>query len=144
MSKNDKIRNYVKSDDEEMQDIQLCIVHCIACKLSEKDALEYLKSKDHEMQRTKYYEYRKNKIQNRTEFAHNVTSHGFLEQHIIRIENIEEIEREQWVNYHKEEEPLKKSKILERILNMQPFITSAYEYITRIIDEQNRLKKNQR
>lgn len=94
------------------------------------------------MQRTKYYEYRKNKIQNRVEFACKITSYGFLEQHIIRIENIEEIEREQWVNYHKEEEPLKKSKILERILNVQPFVTSAYDFTARIIEKQNRLKKN--
>ena len=94
MSKNEKVRNYIKKDDDEIQDIQSCIVHCIACKLSEKDALEYLKSKDHEMQRKKYYEYRKNKTQNRIEFADKITSYGLLEQHMMRIENIEEIERE--------------------------------------------------
>lgn len=121
-------------------DVEVCIIHCIAAKLELVSALQYMKSKGHKIEKSKFYKIRYTIIQRRTKFGHQLAKGGLFEQHMIRIENLEEIEREYWVNYHKEPDYFKKSMILEKIQNIQPFISSAYDYIKEIMLEQAKLE----
>lgn len=129
----------MKQDDNKKLDRQACIIHCIVTRLSETEALEYLKSKGHNIQKTIYYDEKKKLKENRINFANKLATGGFLEQHVQRIETFEEIEKEYWLNYHAEDNPSKKCVILSKIRDLQPFISSVHDYTQNIILEQTRL-----
>jgi len=63
-----------------------------------------------------------------------------FEQHMMRIHTLETIEKEQWINYHTETKPILKSTILERIQNLQVYLSSDYDYIRAIIKNQEELQ----
>ncbi|MBA4719057.1 MAG: hypothetical protein HRO68_08175 [Nitrosopumilus sp.] len=97
----------VKQDNDDKLDRQMCVIHCIVARFSESEALVYLKSKGHNIQKTLYYDEKKKLKENRTSFANKLATGGFLDQHVQRIESLEAIEREFWSNYHAEDDPLK-------------------------------------
>lgn len=138
--KNKRKRKNVKQDSPGKLDREICIIHCIAAKLSETEALTYLDSRGHHIERATYYSEKKKIEERRSNLGHKLAAGGLFEQHMIRIENLEEIEREFWINYHREPNPFRKSVILEKIQNIQPFISSTYDYIKEIMLEQAKLE----
>ena len=48
-------------------------------------------------------------------------------EHLDRVDRMELIESQMWINYWKEEDRYKKVKILAEIVNIQPYISSYYE-----------------
>ena len=59
---------------------------------------------------------------------------------MMRIQTLETIEKEQWKLYKEEPKPFLKSSILERILNLQVFLSSAYDYVGAMIKNHEDLK----
>ena len=47
-----------------------------------------------------------------------------------------------WENYHKETNPTKKVKILESIVNTQPYLSSYYEATTIVLESRNNNSHN--
>jgi len=58
-----------------------------------------------------------------------------------RIDNLITIQQEQWTCYNTEKDNNKRSIILERIANMQPYISAAYDATRKIMEKQAELKK---
>ena len=48
-------------------------------------------------------------------------------EHLDRVDRMELIESQMWINYWKEEDRYKKVKILAEIVSIQPYISSYYE-----------------
>ncbi len=132
-----------KRSIELQSELEQLALHTIVMKLSEKESLAYFETHDHKIKSTKYYELKKS-LKNGTEKqAHNIASFGLLEQHMKRINNLETIEFEQWECYKKEESENKKSQSLERIGNLQPYISAAYD-ATRKVSKLNQNPFNYR
>jgi hypothetical protein len=111
-------------------------------RFSETEALNYLKSKGHNIKRTQYYMDKERLEDSITHKAYKLAAeNGLIEQHMHRIQQLETIEREHWQNYQLEKTGLKRSLILEKITILQPYISSAYDYTKQIIKEQAEIQK---
>lgn len=51
----------------------------------------------------------------------------FTEQHLQRLDKLELIEQLMWKCFQEEKSPFKKTCILEKIANVQPFISNYYD-----------------
>jgi hypothetical protein len=58
----------------------------------------------------------------------------FQDQYLEKLDKLELIENLMWENYHKETNPNKRVKILESIVNTQPFLSSFYEATTIVLE----------
>lgn len=127
--------------DQNNVELEQLILRCIVMRFTEKESLDYIKSNDKSIESTRYYEIKKSLNDKINSEGYKITSkNGLFEQHMMRIRTLETIEREQWLNYHKEEKPILKSSILERITTMQVYLSSAYDYIRSIIKSQEDLQ----
>src|SRR6478672_8786690 len=108
-----------------LSETQQKIVDTITMRMNLVDALQYLKDTGYEMSKPTYYRH-KRKIQDmKLERMRYIALH-FQDQHVERIERCELVEALMWENYHLEDDPAKKVKILAEIINMQPFLSSYY------------------
>jgi len=127
--------------EQNKSELEQLILRCIVMRLSEKESLAYIKTNYKSIESTRYYEIKKSISDKLVEEGYRITSkNGLFEQHMMRIHTLETIEKEQWVNYKAEPKPFLKSAILERIQNLQVYLSSAYDYIRAIIKNQEDLQ----
>ena len=134
-----------KTDATELElrtvfDRETLIIHCIAMKLTEAEALAYMRVHGHPIKRTQYYEDKKKIEESTFTKANQIANGGLLEQHMERIRSLETIEHEMWINYHKEKSPLRRVLILDKVKELQPYISAAYDYTKVLIAEQAKLQ----
>ena len=68
---------------------------------------------------------------------------AYEEQHLERVDRMELIESQMWINYWKEEDRYKKVKILAEIVNIQPYISSYYEATKDLLQiQQSKVNQN--
>ena len=60
---------------------------------------------------------------------------AYEEQHLDRVDRMELIESQMWINYWKEQDRYKKVKILAEIVNIQPYISSYYEATKDLLED---------
>ncbi len=122
-------------------ELEQLILRCIVMRFTEKESLAYIEANYKEIESTRYYEIKKDiKDRINTEGYRITSKNGLFEQHMMRIHTLEIVEKEQWRNYHTEAKPFLKSAILERIQNLQVYLSSAYDYIRVIIKNQEDLQ----
>lgn len=68
---------------------------------------------------------------------HFIAKVAYEEQHLERVDRMELIENQMWINYWKEPDRFKKVKILVEIVNIQPYISSYYEATKNLVEGQN-------
>ena len=141
LEKNSTLQIISKNESNKIELEQL-ILRTIVMKFTEKEALAYINAnKSKPVQSSRYYQVKRDISDKITQEGYKITSkNGLFEQHMMRIRTLETIEKEQWVNYHREEKPMLKSAILERITNLQVYLSSAYDYIRAIIKNQEDLQ----
>lgn len=61
----------------------------------------------------------------------------FRDQHLDRIDNIELALKEMWLNYRLEKDTFRKVLILEKIIMVQPYLSSYYEATKYVVDTKN-------
>ncbi len=129
------------NQDENRAELEQLILRCIVMRYSEKEALAYIAENHNRIESTRYYEIKRTLADKLVEEGYRITSkNGLFEQHMMRIQTLETIEKEQWKNYKVETKPILKSAILERIQNLQVYLSSAYDYIRAIIKNQEDLQ----
>ena len=57
-------------------------------------------------------------------------------RHLERVDRMELIENQMWINYWKEQDRYKKVKILVEIVNIQPYISTYYEATKDLVEGQ--------
>ena len=92
----------------------------ITMKLQQAEALTYLHDCGIKMARRSYFRYKK-KVESMKWQRLIHASNLFTEQHLQRIDRLELVEELMWKHYHEEPQPYRKVKILESIVNIQPF-----------------------
>ncbi len=127
--------------DENKAELEQLILRCIVMRFSERESLAYIAENYKKIESTRYYEIKRTLADKLVEEGYRITSkNGLYEQHMMRIQTLETIEKEQWKLYKAEPKPFLKSSILERIQNLQVYLSSAYDYIRAIIKNQEDLQ----
>lgn len=111
-------------------------------RLSEREALAYLKGIGFEISRTSYYREKKKVESMKLERLVHIAQIGFQDQHIDRIDNTELALKLMWQNYHLEQDPYKKFQMLKDIIAVQPYLSSYYEASKIIIEKRPDLVDN--
>ena len=117
-----------------LNDGERAVLATIIMRLSEEEALAYLKGKDYSMEKSTYYTI-KGKIRGNTFFRLGDIAKDYLELHSERIGELEFIRTEMWRNYHMEKSPYKKVLVLEKIKDIQPFLSAYYEATRYVMEE---------
>jgi hypothetical protein len=120
---------------------QKIVVECIKMRLTNRQALDYLerhgfKITERTLLRDKRYVESK-KLQRLFEIA----KIGFEDQHIDRIDNTEIALKLMWNNYHATTDPYKRVLILEKIVAVQPYLSSFYEASKLLIENNPKVKE---
>lgn len=125
-----------------LNDREYVVVVTKAMGLSEKQALAYLKGVGFEMSIPTYYRILgvldAQSLERLFEVAKN-----FKTLHLNRLDKFKVIEKEMWIQYHRENDAIKKVSILSAIANIQPYI-SQLEEITQEILEENAVEQTKR
>ena len=112
------------------------IIQTIVLDLNETESLKYLEDKGFKI--SARYLYRlKNKV--KSERFHRlslIAQAQFRDQHIQRIETLEVINSEYWQLYRQEKVVWHKARILEKITELQTYISSYYDASRYILEKQ--------
>ena len=103
------------------------IIQCMAMTLSEKESLTYLKDRGFKISRAYLYKLQKAIKESRFDRLALIAKSQFVDQHLERIAVLETIQSELWSLYRNEPNNFKKSEILEKIANIQSYISSYYD-----------------
>ena len=112
------------------------IIECMAMNLHENEALEYLKDKGFKVSHDTYYRYKRKIKNSRFERLSLIAKTQFIDQHLDRISNLELINKEMWSLYRNEKDNFKKAQILEKIAELQTYISPYYD-ASRYVMEQS-------
>ena len=118
-----------------LNDSQKAIVDTITMRLNTKQSLAYLKEHGFEMIERKFFRQKKKIESLKLERLYHIAKIGFEEQHLERIDQLKLIQRLMWENYEKCGIPYQKTKILESIASVQPYLSSYYEATHFIVKE---------
>ena len=111
------------------------VIQTMVMDFSEIEALEYFKNRGFTISRESYYRYKKEIKNSRFERLSLIAKEGFVDQHLQRIDTLELINREYWKLYKQEKETFKKAQILEKIAELQTYISPYYEASKWIMEE---------
>ena len=103
-------------------------------------ALKYLQDVGITISRATYFRQKKKVEELKLRRLYHIAKIGFQDQHLERIDNCELIEKLMWENYNECKEPFKRVLILEKILGIQPYLSSYYEATTDVIKESDLMK----
>jgi len=113
---------------------ELLVVATKVMRLSEKEALDYLKEHGIEIGRDKYYRIL-GRISSETRKRLFEICKNLKERHMQRIDKFEVIEKLMWENYHKCYKPIDKVKVLKEIREIQLYISAFDEATVGVIEE---------
>lgn len=117
------------------------IIQTMVMRLSEKESLAFLKDKGFTISHDTFYRYKRKITGSRFERLSLIAKHGFVDQHLERIDQLELINSEYWKLYRNEKDNFKKAIILEKIAELQTYISPYYD-ASRYVMEQS-IKANE-
>ena len=110
-------------------------------RLTIRQSLDYMKDAGYEVSQSTYSRM-KNKLQSKKlERLYSIAKYGFQDQHLERIDQLELIQRLMWQDYKECKDAFKRSCILEKIANIQPYLSSYYEATKDIIEHKENQKE---
>ena len=120
-----------------LSDTQKAVVDTITMRLDLTTALDYVKHCGFPMGSRTYYRHKKKIQEMKLERLHFIAKVAYEEQHLERVDRMELIEHQMWINYWKEQDRYKKVRILVEIVNVQPYISTYYEATKDLVERQN-------
>ena len=127
-----------------LNDRQKEIVATIRMRLSTDKALLYLKEAGYEMSPRTWRREKQKLNDSKLERLHFIAKIGFEDQHLERIDQLELIQRLMWDEYDKEQSPFKRASILEKIANIQPYLSNYYDLTREVISPREPLSEQKR
>ena len=124
-----------------LTDRQKAVLETIRMRLTEKEALEYLRNTGFEMSDTTWYREKKLLEEMKLKRLYDIAKLGFEDQHLQRIDICELIEKLMWQNMKEEKDPYKRNEILKDILSMQPLLSTYYESTKEVMKESDYMKR---
>ncbi len=113
--------------------------------LSEKESLSYLKDNGFEISDYHLYRLKKKIKESRFDRLNLIAKQGFVDQHLERIDQSELINKEYWNLYNAEKNNMNKALILEKIAELQTYISPYYDASRYVMEQsiKNETEKNQ-
>jgi hypothetical protein len=119
----------------------------MAMGLSEKKALSYLKDNRFEISANHLYRLKRQIQASRFDRLSLIAKEGFVDQHLQRIDQLELINKEYWKLYNEEKNNMNKALILEKIAELQTYISPYYDASRYVMEQSiknnNETEKNQ-
>jgi hypothetical protein len=136
LAKRDK-RN---TKDDVLTERQKIVVECIKMRLSDRHSLEYLAHHGYEVSLPTLTRDKRKVESKKMDRLFQVARIEFEEHHLDRIDNTEIALKLMWGNYHAETNPFRRVLILEKIVAIQPYLSSFYEVTKHILENSPRAK----
>jgi len=124
-----------------LTDRQKAVLETIRMRLTEKEALEYLRNTGFVMSDTTWYREKKQLEKMKLKRLYDIAKLGFEDQHLQRIDICELIQKLMWQNVKEEKNPYKRNQILKDILSMQPLLSTYYEATKDVMKESDFMKR---
>ncbi|MGB5091015.1 MAG: hypothetical protein WBN72_08740 [Nitrososphaeraceae archaeon] len=123
------------------------IIQCMVMKLSEQESLQYLKDRGFKISVQYFYRLKKQIKESRFDRLSLIAKTQFVDQHLERIDQLELINKEYWKLYIDEKDNFKKALILEKIVELQTYISPYYDASRYVMEQsikstQNETEKN--
>jgi DNA repair ATPase RecN len=104
-------------------------------RLSEKESLSFLKDNGFGISANHLYRLKRQIQESRFDRLSLIAKHGFVDQHLERIDQLELINKEYWKLYGETKDTFKKALILEKIAELQTFISPYYDASRYILEK---------
>ena len=121
-----------------LNDTEILVMQTMVMRLNEVDSLAWIHAHQEnvkkKMDRQRFYRI-KGKLKSTTEKRKfELQKQGLWEQHLERIDQLETAIKFSWENYHREQEPSKRQKILDSIVAIQPLLSTYYAATQEVIE----------
>lgn len=120
-----------------LTDRQKEVIVTMRMRLTTAQALSYLEDVGYQMSESTWRRIKAGLKRNEQQRLHHIAALGFESQHLERIDSCELIEKLMWENYHLCKSPFQRVLILEKIANLQPYISSYYDITRSIMEVRN-------
>ena len=111
--------------------------------LSEKDSMQYLSDRGFNISIPQFYILKRKIKQSRFDRLSLIAKEGFVDQHLERIDQLELINKEYWKLYNAEKDNFKKALILEKIAELQTYISPYYDASRYVMEKSITAKQNE-
>ena len=111
------------------------IIQTMVMRLSEKESLEYLDDKGFKISRDSFYRLKRNIQKSRFDRLNLIAKTQFVDQHLERIDQLELVNQEMWKLYNKGTYTFKQVLILEKIAELQTYISPYYDASRYILEK---------
>jgi hypothetical protein len=115
----------------------------MAMDLSENKSVSYLKDNGFEISANHLYRLKRQIQASRFDRLSLIAKQGFVDQHLERIDQLELINKEYWKLYNDEKDNFKKALILEKIAELQTYISPYYDASRYILEKSITAKQNE-
>lgn len=110
-----------------LNETEQLVVDCLRMRLTEIQSLAYLKANEHEIHRATFYRIKGRLEATKLKRLYEIAAIGFEDRHVECVDQLRLIEKLMWENYHREEQPYRKTMILKEIKELQPYLSAYYE-----------------
>lgn len=124
-----------------LKDRQKAVLETMRMRLTEKEALEYLRNAGFEMSDTTWYREKKLLEEMKLKRLYDIAKIGFEDQHLQRMDICELIQKLMWQNVKEEKDPYKRNHILKEILSLQPLLSNYYEATKDVMKDSEYMKR---
>ena len=124
--------------------IKPLIIETMLMKFSEKESMQYLADKGFKISVPQFYVLKRKIKASRFDRLSLIAKQGFVDQHLERIDQLELINKEYWKLYNTEKDNFKKVLILEKIAELQTYISPYYDASRYVMEQsiKNETKEN--
>ncbi|HVD06953.1 MAG TPA: hypothetical protein VNB67_00790 [Nitrososphaeraceae archaeon] len=112
------------------------IIQTTVMKLSENESIQYLQDKGFKISRDSFYRLKKKIQQSRFDRLNLIAKTQFVDQHLERIDQLEFVNLEYWKLYRETKDTFKKALILEKIAELQTYISPFYDASMYVMQKQ--------
>jgi len=121
-----------------LNDTEILVMQTMVMRLNEVDSLAWIHAHQEnvkkKMDRQRFYRI-KGKLKSTTEKRKfELQKQGLWEQHLERIDQLETAIKFSWENYHREQNPTRRQKILDSIVAIQPLLSTYYAATQEVIE----------
>ena len=122
-----------------LNDTEILVMQTMVMRLNEVDSLAWIHAHQEnvkkKMDRQRFYRI-KGKLKATTEKRKfELQKQGLWEQHLERIDQLETAIKFSWENYHREQDPSKRQRILDSIAAIQPLLSTYYSATQEVIEQ---------
>ena len=111
--------------------------------LSEKDSMQCLSDRGFYISVPQFYILKRKIKQSRFERLSLIAKEGFVDQHLERIDQLGLINKEYWKLYNAEKDNFKKVLILQKIAELQTYISPYYDASRYVMEKSINSNNNQ-